>query len=297
MNKSFVLLILFVNISFMTYSQIKTTRLINDEIGGEKKIQYNIIEEDGFKRYIFTFIFQNEEYSSITDLKNVACFSKECLESFLKDLKDAALSSGERTNLTWKRDGYKYSVNKYDFTNSIYISELDGTSNYTKLNKDELEKMIIKLMDIDFGSDKTKSGKPYNVNDLSKVELYNLGFDAFKKNDYQKSDSLFSIYKTKYPHELYGHYWCFRSKIIIDSTMEKGLALEDCKNFIKIAEADPVKNKSTLITAYGYLAGYVANVEKDLSKALGYLQDILRVDPYHEDARKNAEILKRALQR
>ncbi len=297
MNKSFILLIFSISISLLTFSQIKTTRLINDEIGGGKKLQYSIIEENGFKKYLFTFTFQNEEYSSITDLKNVACFSKECLESFLKDLKDAALASGERTNLTWKRDGYKYSVDKYDFTGNIYIRELDGTSNYTKLNKDELEKMILRLIDIDFGSDKPKSGKSYSVNELSKLELYNLGFDAFKKNDFQKSDSLFSIYKTKYPYEPYGHYWCFRAKSLIDSTMKLGIALEDCKNFIKVAETDAVKNKGTLVTAYGYLAGYAGNIEKDLSKALDYLNDILRIDPYNEDARRNAEIIKKALYR
>jgi hypothetical protein len=276
-------------------AQIKTTRLINDEIGGGKKVSYNIVEEDGFKKYFVNFLFQNQEYSSITDFKSVSCVTKECLEKFLKDLKAANLSIKERTNLSWRNEGYKYTINKYDFTSEIYISENDGTRNYTKLNSEELERLILKLSDIDFGSERTLSGNAYEKNSLSKTELYKLAYDEFKRENYLKSDSLFSIYKVNYPDEVYGHYWSFRAKSLIDSTMEKGLALEDCKNFIKVAETDVVKNKSTLVTAYGYLAGYTANIEKDLKKALNYFYKILEIDPYNADAKNYASIIEKAI--
>lgn len=276
-------------------AQIKTTRLINDEIGGGKKVSYNIVEEDGFKKYFVNFLFQNQEYSSITDFKSVSCVTKECLEKFLKDLKAANLSIKERTNLSWRNEGYKYTINKYDFTSEIYISENDGTRNYTKLNSEELERLILKLSDINFGSDITLSGNTYDKNSLSKTELYKLAYDEFKSENYQKSDSLFSIYKVKYPDEVYGHYWSFRAKSLIDSTMEKGLALEDCKNFVKVAESDIVANKSTLVTAYSYLAGYTANIEKDLKKTLNYLYKLLEIDPYNLDAKRNASIIEKAI--
>ena len=93
---------------------------------------------------------------------------------------------------------------------------------------------------------------------------------------------------------MYGHYWAFRSKSVIDSTMEGGLAVPDCTNFITIAEKDKVKNKNTLITAYGYLAGYNANIKKDFPTAIGYLDKILEVDPTNTDASKNKEILQKA---
>jgi Flp pilus assembly protein TadD len=128
-----------------------------------------------------------------------------------------------------------------------------------------------------------------------KVDLYNAGFENFKAANYQRADSLFGLYKTKYPDEVYGHYWSFRSRSVIDSTMEAGLAVPDCQRFIEVAESDKVKNKNTLITAYGYMAGYNANVKKDFPAAIGYLDKILEVDPANADATKNKEILLKAM--
>mgnify|MGYP001764950320 CR=1 FL=1 len=128
-----------------------------------------------------------------------------------------------------------------------------------------------------------------------KVDLYNAGFENFKATNYQRADSLFGLYKTKYPDEVYGHYWSFRSRSVIDSTMENGLAVPDCQRFIEVAESDKVKNKNTLVTAYGYMAGYNANVKKDFATAISYLDKILEVDPANVDATKNKEILQKAM--
>ncbi len=130
---------------------------------------------------------------------------------------------------------------------------------------------------------------------LSKVDLYNAGFENFKATQYQRADSIFTIYKTQFPNEVYGHYWAFRSRSVIDSTMELGLAIPDCEKFVSIAESDTAKNKSTLITAYGYLAGYTANVKKDLAGAIAYLDKIIVLDMTNQDAIKNREILQKAL--
>jgi tetratricopeptide (TPR) repeat protein len=130
---------------------------------------------------------------------------------------------------------------------------------------------------------------------LSKVDLYNAGFENFKSTQYVRADSIFSVYKTNFPNEVYGHYWSFRSLSLIDSTMELGLAVKDCENFIVIAESDKVKNKSTLITAYGYLAGYAANIKKDLPTAITYLDKIIEIDPNNQDAISNKEIIAKAL--
>jgi|688.fasta_scaffold03959_11 tetratricopeptide (TPR) repeat protein len=128
-----------------------------------------------------------------------------------------------------------------------------------------------------------------------KVDIYNAGFESFKNGDYMRADSLFDVYKAKYPDEVYGHYWSFRALSVVDSTMEQGLAIPDATKFIEIAEQDKVKNKSTLITAYGYLAGYHANVKKDFATAISYLDKIIEVDPANADAIKNRDILQKAL--
>ena len=77
--------------------------------------------------------------------------------------------------------------------------------------------------------------------------------------------------------------------------MEQGLAVADCEKFISIAELDKVKNKSTLITAFGYLAGYSANIKKDLATAKTYLEKIIEIDPTNQDAIKNRDIIDKAL--
>jgi TolA-binding protein len=131
----------------------------------------------------------------------------------------------------------------------------------------------------------------------SKVDIYNAGFENFKAGQFLRADSLFDMYKTRYPNEVYGHYWCFRSLSVVDSTMEQGLAIEDATKFIEVAEADKVKNKATLITAYGYMAGYQANIKKDFASAIQFLDRIIAIDPANADAVKNREILQAALDR
>jgi tetratricopeptide (TPR) repeat protein len=129
----------------------------------------------------------------------------------------------------------------------------------------------------------------------SKVDVYNAGFENFKAGNYQRADSVFGIYKSKFPDEVYGYYWSFRSLSVVDSTMEHGLAIPDCQHFIQLAEVDKVKNKSTLITAYGYMAGYNANVKKDFATAISFLDKIIAIDPANVDATKNREILQKAM--
>jgi len=77
----------------------------------------------------------------------------------------------------------------------------------------------------------------------SKVDLYNAGFENFKAGEFRKADSIFTVYKTNFPAEVYGHYWSFRSLSVVDSTMEQGLAIPDCEKFISIAESDKAKKQ------------------------------------------------------
>jgi tetratricopeptide (TPR) repeat protein len=128
-----------------------------------------------------------------------------------------------------------------------------------------------------------------------KVDLYNAGVENFKAGELVRADSVFDVYKTKFPDETYGYYWSYRALSVLDSTMEQGLAIPDATKFIEIAELDKTKNKSTLITAYGYLAGYNANIKKDFPTAISYLDRIIAIDPANADALKNKEILQKAL--
>jgi len=130
-----------------------------------------------------------------------------------------------------------------------------------------------------------------------KADLYNAGFENFRAGEFQRSDSVFKIYASNYPEEVYGYYWSFRALSVIDSTMEQGLAIPDCQKFIELAEKDRLKNKNTLVTALGYMAGYTANLKKDFPGAIAFLEKLLEVDPTNADAAKNKEILQKAASR
>lgn len=129
----------------------------------------------------------------------------------------------------------------------------------------------------------------------TKTDLFNAGIENLNGQKLDRADSIFNMYKIKYPDEFFGYYWSFRTKIVIDSTMERGLALPDCQKFIEIAETDKVKYKNSLILAYGYMAGYNANIKKDFATAISYLDKIIVVDPTNPDALKNKEILQKAM--
>lgn len=226
-------------------------------------------------------IYNNLEFSSPNS-------DNSYLASYIKSITDyEALNTsvgvgGSIVEMRWIKSKYDESTKNY--INYVLELNLDEKKNSIKIFQYSSSKSIEKI-------------SSQNVKELTKADIYKLAFDEFKKSNFQKSDSLFTIYKNKYPTELYGHYWCFRSKSMIDTTMVNGYAIEDCKNFIRIAELETFKNKPTLITAYGYMAGYSANILKDLPKALSYLKRILEIDPSNLDTQKNAKILEKAIKR
>ncbi|HRN57440.1 MAG TPA: tetratricopeptide repeat protein, partial [Agriterribacter sp.] len=130
-----------------------------------------------------------------------------------------------------------------------------------------------------------------------KLELFYAGWENFYGEQYQTADSVFNLYKQKYPDDMQGYYGGFRTKWAVDSTMEQGLPVEDALKFAEIAGVDSVKNKSSLMLAYGYLAGYNANQLKEYEKAIFYLDKMISLDPDNIDAKNNRDILQKALDR
>lgn len=129
-----------------------------------------------------------------------------------------------------------------------------------------------------------------------KLELFYAGWENFYGEQYQTADSVFGLYKSKYPDDMQGYYGGFRTRWAIDSTMEQGLPVEDALKFAEIAGQDSVKNKSALMLAYGYLAGYNANQLKDYAKAIFFLDKMLGLDPTNVDAKNNRDIMQKALE-
>lgn len=128
----------------------------------------------------------------------------------------------------------------------------------------------------------------------TKTDLYNAGYEHYKLGQYLVADSLFDTYKAKYPDEVYGYLWSYRSLAAVDTSMKLGLAIPDAIKLVEIAELDKVKNKSIIVSTCGFLASYLTNEKKDYAGALGYIEKILAVDPANVDALKYREILQKA---
>ena len=126
----------------------------------------------------------------------------------------------------------------------------------------------------------------------TRTDLFNWGLALYFDSAYVKADSVFGIYSTKYPDEIFGWQWQFNSERQIDTSMQQGLAVPTALKFLDVLQKDTLKNKPTILTTAGYLAQYYANIAKDKEKALQYLKLMQQFDPNNEvinDAIKKME--------
>lgn len=141
-------------------------------------------------------------------------------------------------------------------------------------------------------------GKYYTNNaKATNIDLFNWGIAHFKAEQYEQADTVFGIYINKYPEQSFGYYWRARANSLKDSAMEKGLAVEHYNTLIDVLEKDSAHTTPTtkkwLVEAYGYVAAYETNQEKDYADAIGHLQKILEIDPANKDAQNYISILEK----
>jgi len=125
------------------------------------------------------------------------------------------------------------------------------------------------------------------------LDIYKWGIALYQSSNFEKADSVFAIYQEKYPDQIYGYLYRAKSNALMDSTMEKGLAVPFYTKLIEIAGKDTEKNKRILLPAYEYLAAYEANIKKHYTASLDYFDKLLQLDPNNEDAEKNTAVLKK----
>jgi tetratricopeptide (TPR) repeat protein len=117
--------------------------------------------------------------------------------------------------------------------------------------------------------------------DYGKVDLYYAGYNYYRGGLYPQADSIFKLYQTKFPEDIFGWYMGARSKVGIDTTGEAGLAKPDYDKVIALS--DTVVDKSTvkdkLIPALRYMVAYNYNVKKDKATAIDFNNKILAIDP------------------
>lgn len=148
----------------------------------------------------------------------------------------------------------------------------------------------------DFASQANWLEKYYMGNEkASNIDLFYWGLAHYRSENFVAADSVFGIYVNKYPEQSFGYYWQAKSKALQDKEMENGLAVPTYLKLIEVLQKDTadVNFKKWIVEAYGYLAAYEANNQKDYSEAIDYFEKVLEVDPENETAIKYIDILEK----
>jgi tetratricopeptide (TPR) repeat protein len=127
------------------------------------------------------------------------------------------------------------------------------------------------------------------------LDLFNTGLAYYKAQDYAMADTVYGLYVEKYPDQSFGYYWQAKSKALQDPEMKQGIAVPAYQKLVAVLQQDTTdaNYQKWMVEAYGYLAAYEANTEKDYSEAIGYFEKILEVDPGNNDAEKYIAILEK----
>lgn len=130
------------------------------------------------------------------------------------------------------------------------------------------------------------------------VDLFNLGVAEYSAKQYKVADSVFAIYQNKYPEQPFGYYWRAKSNAAIDTAMETGIAVPHYENLITVAskELTNATYKKWVIQAYGYIAAFKANKDKQYDSALVCYNKILSIDSTNADALRYKDILEKMIQ-
>jgi tetratricopeptide (TPR) repeat protein len=133
---------------------------------------------------------------------------------------------------------------------------------------------------------------------LTNVDIFNWGIANYNAKNYQMADSVFAIYENKYPDQSFGYYWRAKSNAAIDTAMETGIAIPHYENLIKVGLKDSANanTRKWLIQAYGYIAAFKVNKEKQYDDALACYDKILQLDPGNNDAEKYKGILEKMIE-
>ncbi|HEV2480248.1 MAG TPA: tetratricopeptide repeat protein, partial [Puia sp.] len=134
-------------------------------------------------------------------------------------------------------------------------------------------------------------------NKATNLDLFNWGLAHYEAKEYPMADSVFGMYCTKYPDQCFGYYWKARSSAAIDTAMTAGIAIPSYMKIIDIDGKDSTNklNRKHLIEAYGYIAAYKANTQKDYTGSIDYFERLLALDPGNQDAARYVAILKKNL--
>jgi tetratricopeptide (TPR) repeat protein len=173
--------------------------------------------------------------------------------------------------------------------------DVDTVRNNKFMYMDTIASLYRKLGDLTSRVEWLK--KSYETNPSpSNFDIYNLGDAAINAGNYNLADSMFALYKTKFPDQIYGYMGLAKSAIARDKDTTAGSAVPAVNDYITfLKKTDKEKYKGLIIQNYGYLVYIDANVKKDYAAALKDLEGILEVDPENAYAKSTSEQIKKVM--
>jgi len=111
----------------------------------------------------------------------------------------------------------------------------------------------------------------------SNLDIYNLGDAALNGKNFALADSMFTVYKQKYPEQVYGYLGLVKSAQAKDSTGVT--AIEPINDYIHYLLQDSVKNAATIGYYHAVQGGTYVNEVKDYQKALDEFELAIQFDP------------------
>lgn len=169
----------------------------------------------------------------------------------------------------------KYATNKADSLNSYHLI-LENVVHHNE--QDSILWYSSKIHSID-------------KNYLKAIDLYHWGMVYYQREQYDKSDEVFTIYTKKYPNEVYGWLWKARALSNQYEKMYDPITISSYEKVIEIGEKEISRFQNIVIQAHGYLGAYYANQNKNYQKALTHFKAILKIDAHHYDAQQYVDLL------
>ncbi|WP_295124689.1 hypothetical protein [uncultured Chitinophaga sp.] len=108
-----------------------------------------------------------------------------------------------------------------------------------------------------------------------------------------KAAAAFLVLAEKYPDITTGHYWAGRAFAAKDPEAKSGIARPYFEKYISMAEGEPQKNKSGLVTAYTYIMVYYYNIE-DKANLKTYIDKVLPLDPENGTVKQITEVMNKS---
>lgn len=141
--------LIFCLLASISYSQQKRINISSEKIGPVNCTYSISIDIDKADTLHYVYIgFQNQKYTSISDIKSIIFMYSNELVQFTDDLKKMLPEMDvKNNNIEYKRSNYK--LTKYDFSKYLFLSVEDGNG-YTSFSKGQVERLIKWIEGLEF---------------------------------------------------------------------------------------------------------------------------------------------------